>query len=83
MRTCKWKSQGKKVICIQCKTIRDVGLTITEKPRDCDVQGWGTYFKNLFSRWGITSERISKVTGRPCGCPQRAKFLDRKFGRWK
>jgi hypothetical protein len=52
-----------------------VELGITE-PNPPVRPGLGDMVAALLSAIGITKERVSKLIGRPCGCPKRAEQLN-------
>lgn len=44
-------------------------------------KGLGDLLEEALSAFGITSERVEALIGRPCGCGERRERLNR-FGRW-
>lgn len=48
---------------------------------DCRERGLGDHVANALNLVGITSERVTKWLGRPCGCVERRERLN-QLGRW-
>jgi hypothetical protein len=52
--------------------------------RNCGTPtpGLGDYFANALSAVGITKERVEAVVGGPCGCDERAAWLNEAGAKW-
>jgi hypothetical protein len=76
---CKFRQLAScRVRCIRC--LREIATAqppervhatcLRQKP------GLGDYVAKAFSAVGITKERVSKLLGRPCHCPEREEWLN-------
>ena len=63
--------------CIKCKRALVVGAPRMARRCPEYYRGAGSRLAKMLKMVGVTPERISKIIGKPCGCPKRRERLDR------
>ena len=64
-------------VCVKCAVRRESIRPIYAWECELFYRGMGSRVAKMLKIAGVTPERISKIIGKPCGCPERRERLDR------